>query len=71
MTAAKLAQLKKRWIKVPQDAKKKTLPCPVCKETHKPEWAEDEEEWVFRNAIEISGIVSILAMTSLVDPTDV
>jgi hypothetical protein len=65
LTAAKLAQLKKRWIKVPQDVKKKTLPCPVCKEIHKPEWAEEEEEWVFRNAIEISGIVRVLTVSSI------
>jgi pre-mRNA cleavage complex 2 protein Pcf11 len=58
LTAAKLAQLRKRWIRVPQDPAKKLLPCPVCKEVHKPEWAEDEEEWVFRNAIDISGTVS-------------
>jgi len=58
LTAAKLASLRKRWIRVPNDPAKKLVPCPVCKELHKPEWAEDEEEWVFRNAIDISGTVS-------------
>jgi pre-mRNA cleavage complex 2 protein Pcf11 len=58
LTAAKLAQLKKRWVRVPQDPVKKTIPCPVCKEIFKPEWAEDEEEWVYRNAVDISGTVS-------------
>jgi hypothetical protein len=60
LTAAKLASLRKRWIRVPNDPAKKLVPCPVCKELHKPEWAEDEEEWVFRNAIDISGTVSHL-----------
>jgi len=58
LTAAKLAQLKKRWVRVPQDPIKKAQPCPVCKELFKPEWAEEEEEWVYRNAIDISGSVS-------------
>jgi hypothetical protein len=34
----------------------------VCKEAFKAEWSEDEEEWVWRNAINISGKVSNLCL---------
>lgn len=59
LTQAKLQQLRKRWVRVPQDPIKKAQPCPVCKEAFKPEWDEKEEEWVYRNAIDINGTVSV------------
>lgn len=60
LTAAKLASLKKRYVGVPQDPIKKSRPCPVCKEVFKPEWAEEHEEWVYWNAVDINGTVSTL-----------
>ncbi|KAK4685215.1 hypothetical protein P7C73_g4940, partial [Tremellales sp. Uapishka_1] len=54
LTAEKLASLAKRWVRVPQDARK-DKPCPICKEMFKAEWSQEEEEWIFSNAIEVSG----------------
>jgi pre-mRNA cleavage complex 2 protein Pcf11 len=33
--------------------------CPICKEPFKNEYSEDEEDWVWRNAIEIDGKVCL------------
>jgi pre-mRNA cleavage complex 2 protein Pcf11 len=41
---------------------KATIPCPICKEQFKSEWSEDEEEWVFNNAINVHGTVSSLPL---------
>lgn len=53
-------ELQKKWVRVPegQGAGGAGAVCPICKEGFKREWAESEEEWVWRNAIDISGKVS-------------
>ncbi|RXK38292.1 hypothetical protein M231_04465 [Tremella mesenterica] len=55
LTAEKMAQLKKRWVAVPSDPALAAKPCPICKETFKGEWSEEEEEWVFKNALNVNG----------------
>lgn len=42
----------------PSDPAKAAKPCPICKEQFKSEWSEDEEEWIFKNAIDVNGTVS-------------
>ena len=37
-------------------------PCPVCKEKWKAEFEEEEEEWVFWNAVDVDGVVSCLSI---------
>lgn len=34
------------------------MPCPVCKEVLKSEFQEDEEEWIWRNAVRVGDKVS-------------
>ncbi|WVR07050.1 hypothetical protein IAU60_004089 [Kwoniella sp. DSM 27419] len=53
----RLAQLRQKWVKVPSDNSKATAVCPVCKETLKAEWSEDEEEWIWKNALNINGVI--------------
>lgn len=59
LTAERLAALRKKWVRVPADPIKAAKPCPVCKESFKSEWAEDDEEWVYRNAVDVNGNVSV------------
>ncbi|WWD17299.1 hypothetical protein CI109_101739 [Kwoniella shandongensis] len=57
VSAERLAQLRQKWVKVPQDTKKAAAVCPVCKEAFKGEWSEDEEEWIWKNALNINGTI--------------
>lgn len=52
--------LQNSWIPVPSDPAKAALPCPICKEKFVSEYNEDEEEWIWMNAIEADGQVSVL-----------
>ncbi|UZJ51958.1 hypothetical protein CBS101457_001278 [Exobasidium rhododendri] len=31
-----------------------TKPCPICKELFQSEWSEDEEEWIWKNAVKVN-----------------
>jgi pre-mRNA cleavage complex 2 protein Pcf11 len=33
-----------------------TKPCPICKELFKSEWSEDEEEWIWKNAVKVGEV---------------
>jgi len=59
LTAEKVAALQRKWVRVPGDSSKAATPCPVCKESFKAEWSEEEEEWVWRNAVDINSTVSV------------
>jgi pre-mRNA cleavage complex 2 protein Pcf11 len=52
--------LQNSWIPVPSDPAKAALPCPICKEKFVSEYNEDEEEWIWMNAIEADGQVSVV-----------
>ena len=47
------AALRASVVVVPPGDEAKTISCPVCKEVLKSEFQEDEEEWVWRNAVQI------------------
>lgn len=64
LTGERLAALKRKWVPAPSDPVKAKKPCPICKEQFKSEWSEDEEEWVFMNAVETQGTVSQLGRLS-------
>ncbi|KAI0796733.1 hypothetical protein C8Q75DRAFT_742075 [Abortiporus biennis] len=50
--AAKVeAELRSLYVVVPPGDEATTLSCPICKEPLKSEFIEDDEEWVWRNAI--------------------
>ncbi|KAI0702864.1 hypothetical protein BC835DRAFT_21604 [Cytidiella melzeri] len=46
------AELRAMIVVVPPGDEAKTLSCPICKETLKTEFNEDDEEWVWRNAVQ-------------------
>ena len=56
LSAEQLARYAARKVRAPQDPIKAGKPCPVCKEAFKAELEDDE--WIFRNAIEVGGVVS-------------
>lgn len=45
------AKIEKSYVLVPRDADVAAQPCRICKEPFQSEWSEDEEEWVWRNAV--------------------
>ncbi|KAG6873743.1 hypothetical protein C0995_011562 [Termitomyces sp. Mi166 len=45
------AELRSKFIIVPPGAEANQLSCPVCKEALKSEFSEEEEDWVWRNAV--------------------
>lgn len=47
----------KMTVVVPMDSAIAAQPCPICKEKFESEWSEDEEEWIWRNAVDIDGTV--------------
>ena len=43
----------KTFVVVPSDADVAARPCAICKEPFKSQWSEDEEEWIWLNAIRV------------------
>lgn len=52
------AKLRESYVVVPTGDEAKSIQCPICKETLKSEFLEDEEEWVWMNAVRVQGRVS-------------
>lgn len=57
LTAAQDKALKEKFAKsfviAPTDPDLASKPCPICKEAFKSQWSEDEEEWIWLNAIKV------------------
>ncbi|PWN26679.1 hypothetical protein BDZ90DRAFT_241074, partial [Jaminaea rosea] len=51
---AELAAAAHAWVVAPTAPALANAPCPICKEKFTSEWNEDEEEWVWKNAIKKS-----------------
>lgn len=49
----RLAKLRASYVVVPPGEEAKPALCPICKESIKSEYLEDDEEWVWRNAVNI------------------
>ncbi len=49
--AKREAELRAMFVVVPPGDEAKPISCPICKEHLKSEFLEDDEEWVWRNAI--------------------
>jgi hypothetical protein len=49
--APSVAELRSRYVVVPAGDEAKRISCPICKEQLKSEFLEDDEEWVWRNAV--------------------
>lgn len=60
--AESTAELLNKFVMVPPTAAtdEEISRCPICKETFKNEYSEEEEDWVWRNCIEIDGKVSLV-----------
>lgn len=44
------AELRGQYVVVPAGDEAKPIACPICKETIKSEFLEDDEDWVWKNA---------------------
>ncbi|CAE7072991.1 unnamed protein product [Rhizoctonia solani] len=51
----KVAKLRASYVVVPPGEEAKPALCPICKESIKSEYLEDDEEWVWRNAVNVKG----------------
>ncbi|KAF8592392.1 hypothetical protein K439DRAFT_1503404 [Ramaria rubella] len=49
------AKLRESYVVVPAGDEAKSIQCPICKETLKSEFLEDDEDWVWKNAIRVQG----------------
>ena len=58
--AKREAELKAMFVVVPAGDEAKPIKCPICKEPLKSEFLEDDEEWVWRNAIKKDERVCVL-----------
>lgn len=56
LSAEQLKRYAQRTVRVPTDPARAGKPCPICKEHFKAELEDDE--WIWRNAIEIGSLVS-------------
>lgn len=45
------ADLRAQYVVVPPGEEAKPVSCPICKEHFKSEFLEDDEDWVWRNAV--------------------
>ncbi|KAI9512226.1 hypothetical protein F5148DRAFT_1164952 [Russula earlei] len=52
-SAKRDAELRARFVVVPSGDEAKHVTCPICKEVFKSEFNEDDEEWIWRNALKI------------------
>ena len=56
--AKREADLQAQYVIVPQGDEAQVVSCPICKETLKSEFLEDDEDWVWKNAIKKDDRVS-------------
>ncbi|KAI0307289.1 hypothetical protein B0F90DRAFT_1807928 [Multifurca ochricompacta] len=52
-SAKRDAELRARFVVVPPGDEAKHITCPICKEVFKSEFNEDDEEWIWKNALKI------------------
>jgi pre-mRNA cleavage complex 2 protein Pcf11 len=58
--AKKEAELRAQFVVVPAGDEAAPISCPICKESLKPEFLEDDEEWVWKNAVRKDDKVCLL-----------
>ena len=52
-SAKRDAELRARFVVVPPGDEAKHVTCPICKELFKSEFNEDDEEWIWKNALRV------------------
>ncbi|GJJ07434.1 hypothetical protein Clacol_001636 [Clathrus columnatus] len=55
IAAAQEAKLRESYVIVPPGDEAKSVQCPVCKETLKSEFLEEDEDWAWKNAVRVQG----------------
>jgi len=51
VNAQREQDLRAQYVVVPPGAEAQDVRCPICKETLKSEFLEDDEDWVWKNAV--------------------
>lgn len=59
------AELRDMHVVVPPGDEAKPISCPVCKELFKSEFLEDDEEWVWKNAVKKDDRVCLFICVSV------
>lgn len=71
--AKREAELRALYVVVPPGDEAKPISCPICKEPLKSEFLEDDEEWVWRNAVKkddkVRCLLFLLDSSCLLTPT--
>ena len=57
--AERESKLRSSYVVISPGDEAKPISCPICKETIKAEFLEEDEDWVWRNAVDVKGKVSI------------
>jgi hypothetical protein len=65
------AELRAQFVVIPPGGEANTIACPICKEVLNPEFVEDDEEWVWKNAVKKDDRVSALHSMSLANYTNI
>src|ERR1700733_8169379 len=60
--AKREAELRALYVVVPPGDEAKPISCPICKETLKSEFLEDDEDWVWKNAIKKDDRVRVFSL---------
>ena len=64
-SADREAKLRAMFVVVPEGDESKIITCPVCKESLKTQFLEEDEEWVWKNAINVKGTVRLFFLVFL------
>lgn len=56
-TAAKNRNKREAFIRVPNDAKMRSEPCPICQEKFESVWSEELQDFIWRDALQIGNRV--------------
>jgi pre-mRNA cleavage complex 2 protein Pcf11 len=59
----KETRLKDAYVVIPLGEEAKPVTCPICKETLSHDILQDEEEWVYKNAVDVNGKVRSTSTT--------
>lgn len=43
----------KQWIRAPNDATLRNTPCPICQEKFESTWSEEEQDWIWQDAVRV------------------
>ncbi|KAE8145579.1 mRNA cleavage factor complex component Pcf11 [Aspergillus avenaceus] len=47
----------KQWIRAPNEATLRNIPCPICQEKFESTWSEDVQDWIWQDAVTVGNRV--------------